>query len=326
MTKRQQPDRCFEAHCPLAGVAHGFCLGAGVPKTALITTILEAPGKDEIAFTIKPSDQRSFLRTKQECDEEIERRRKAYPDLPEEFLTRGVPIVGRTGSVTMQWILPKSGLTREQMFIDNTIRCLAPKNKQGQNYPIGDTRKQAEYHCRMWDRVEEFRPKSLVMSLHPAALMREVTPLSLVVEDFKKTRDFVTQDARPVLLLGGKSAHVFAGFGENITKHRGAYVALAEDWREKLLERLRRRAETKKKKREKPDVLEPQVKKEKKVKITKTITGGRKKAAKQLKVKIEYSNIASEEDINEIVLNGMIEEIVKAVFSPHFYENEIKIK
>ncbi|KKK55305.1 hypothetical protein LCGC14_3075880, partial [marine sediment metagenome] len=36
---------------------------------------------------------------------------------------------------------------------DNTLRCLPPKNKQGEAYPVGTDKLQAEMHCRQYDRT-----------------------------------------------------------------------------------------------------------------------------------------------------------------------------
>src|SRR6185312_8881564 len=67
--------------------------------------------------------------------------------------------------------------TAEGILVGN---CLPPKNKQGQPYPTGAERSQAEHCCRHWDRVQRFDTRMVEVSLHPAGILREVTPLPLL--------------------------------------------------------------------------------------------------------------------------------------------------
>lgn len=222
-----QPPSC--SGCPLYGVARGFVLGCGDPTKARYAVVLEAPGKDETVFELKPNPSRRFLSTKETCDAELAIRRRDYPELDDRWLRLGVPVVGQTGGALMWWIWPKVGIRREECFIDNTIRCLPPKIKDKQ-YPTGATKKEAERCCRQYDRLALFRPDTIVFSLHPASLLREITPLPLVVKDFEKIRDFTQQGRRVLALLGGKATSAFARYGSNVTKWRGHYQALTKDW------------------------------------------------------------------------------------------------
>ena len=80
-----QPEKCFSLGCPLAGKGTGFVLGSGDPSTAKVALMLEAPGRDEVPWEVVEP-------------EEIERRQKAYPELVgSRFITRGMPVVGRSG-------------------------------------------------------------------------------------------------------------------------------------------------------------------------------------------------------------------------------------
>src|SRR5512146_2064940 len=133
---QDKPPYCYESGCPLATKGKGFALGTGDPATAKIALILEALGGDEVQFVIAPLEERRFFRTKAECDAEIARRRAAFPELEERFLRRGAPVVGKSGAALNQWILPAAGLRREELFIDNTLRCLPPKKKNAA-YPTG---------------------------------------------------------------------------------------------------------------------------------------------------------------------------------------------
>ena len=160
----------------------GFVLGSGDPKTAQVALVLEAPGADEVQFVLEAVPERKFFRSEQEVQGEIERRKQRYVDVPLASLYRGAPVVGKTGSMLNQWLLPNAGLKREQLFLDNTLRCLPPKSKQGA-YPKGKERQAAERCCRHFDRLEEFKPEVVVATMHPATLMREITPLPLLIKD-----------------------------------------------------------------------------------------------------------------------------------------------
>lgn len=263
---RDKPDQCYDAGCPLAvtcrcghaleahvgelacshtdksgtackcvefrSIGRGFVLGCGDPRTAKYMAVLEAPGKDEIQFEVQKNAFRSFLATQEEVDRELSIRRRDYPGVPEQFLKRGVPVVGQTGAALQSWIWPKAGMNRDQYFIDNTLRCL-PFTKGGKpKYPTAQVKKGAERACRMWDRVDKFRPDALVFTLHPAGVLREVTPLPLVIKDFERVRDFAAAGRKVLVLLGGKSTGAFARYGTNVTKWRGHYQIVSARWSE----------------------------------------------------------------------------------------------
>lgn len=230
MSEPTQPKSCFECGCPLAGKAKGFTLGCGDPRTAKYAIILEAPGKDEVAFSLKPNPARSFLSTGDECDRELAIRKRDYAEIDSRYIRLGVPVVGATGAALQFWVWPKLGIKREECYIDNTIRCLPPKGKNGEAYPTGEDRKEAEKLCRQYDRIGDFKPDVAVVSIHPASILREITPLPLLVKDFEKVRDFTSQSRRVVTLLGGKAAHAFLRYASNVTKWRGHYAGLPGDW------------------------------------------------------------------------------------------------
>jgi uracil-DNA glycosylase len=177
------------------------------------------------------------LATAPDIDAEIKRRKNAYPDIPVQNLYRGAPVVGKSGALLNQWVLPQVGLRRDELFIDNTLRCLPPR-VDDKNYPVGDEKKQAERCCRHYDRLREFKPDALVMTIHPAALLREVTPLPLMVKDMEKARDFSVAGAKTLIFMGGKAAKAFMRYGENIARWRGSYEVVrdAEAWYESVIE------------------------------------------------------------------------------------------
>lgn len=227
-----QPKQCYDSGCPLAGVGNGFCLGSGDPATATYGLMLEAPGYDEVI-----------------CDDidqaELARRRSAFPALDERFLRRGKPVVGKAGAILFGWGLGALEIRRDACFIDNGLRCLPPKGKQGP-YPTGATRLRAEACCRQYDRWDVgFRPSHSLINIHPAAVIRDTTPTPLMVRTIEKASQLVSQEARPLLLFGGKSTKLWLGYGENVTRWCGHWAAETELTQRLRLERWKQMSQAK---------------------------------------------------------------------------------
>jgi hypothetical protein len=72
--------------------------------------------------------------------------------------------------------------------------------------------------------VSQFAPTVALITLDPYKLTREITPLTLVQEDFRKARDFVASGERVMVLCGGKVAKEYLGYGQNANKIRGHYA------------------------------------------------------------------------------------------------------
>lgn len=267
---RSKPDKCYEMGCPLAVLCscghhenehpeHGHCthldgevlcecngfqskgkgfvLGVGNPQKASLAIILEAPGREEVSFPIDGLGAPGII-----PPDELQRREKDYPELKGSFIKVGAPVVGKSGSLLNQWVLPRVGVRREDIFIDNTLRCLPPNNKQGQPYPIGAEKTQAEAYCRTYDRIHLFDGKIVEVSLHPAGILREVTPLPLFIKDFEKAVSFTRQGYKTLILLGGKAADAFLGYADNVTRWRGHYEVLTSplsEWYSKVIDRLK---------------------------------------------------------------------------------------
>jgi hypothetical protein len=244
-----KPKHCYESGCPLAELGKGFVLGVGDPTKAKLTIILEAPGRDEISFPIQINNDRSFLNSSESVKSELARRKKAYPSVEDKYLRLGAPIVGPTGNLLESWVLKPLGIKRSEIFVDNTLRCLPPKSKQGKYYPTGADKHKAEQCCRHYDRLSEFKPTAGVLSLHPAGILREVTPLPLLIKDVEKAQDFISSGERVMLFLGGAAAKAFARFGDNITRWRGSYIICEKDWYKKLIEKYFTKEYVKTKKR-----------------------------------------------------------------------------
>jgi len=267
---RDKPEQCYAAGCPLActcrhcgeqlethvnehcadgksfeSVGRGFVAGSGDPLTARYAFVLEAPGREEVSFQLSPVPGRAFWSDSETVSAEIRTRRRDYPDVPLKFLSQGAPVVGQSGAALQFWIWPKAGIKREEVYLDNTIRCVSFV-KGVPKYPTGTTRQGAEKACRMWDRLDKFRPDTVVVGLHPAGILREITPLPLAVKDAEKVRDFTQQGRRVLSLLGGKAAQAFLRYASNVTRWRGHYAALAADWIETYRERFEFKAKKRK--------------------------------------------------------------------------------
>lgn len=211
--------------CPLANIGRGFCLGRGNPARARLGVQAEAPGPQEIGWVVNDET----------LPGESTQRSKDYPNIPERFRHIGAPLIGPSGSLFTSWYLRPSGFDKVPVFLDNTLRCLPPKVKDSA-YPTGETRVKAEAACRRYDRWEEFADGEDVVNIvtiHPANIIREITPLPLVTpiqqvpdfhSDLQKARDLVTQGFKVRLLMGGKAAESVLGYGSNVTKFRGHYT------------------------------------------------------------------------------------------------------
>jgi hypothetical protein len=204
-----QPAKCGELGCPLYGKGTGFVLGSGDPSTAKVALMLEAPGKDEVPWEVTES-------------EEIERRQQAYPELSGKFIGRGMPVVGRSGGILWSWGMAAVQLTRKDVFVDNVLRCLPPKEGKD-NYPKGKVRVKAEACCRYWDRWEKYKPTVSLVQIHPAAVAREPTPLPLMIKTFEKAKHFYLGGERPLVLCGGKASKLWLGHASNVTTFLGHY-------------------------------------------------------------------------------------------------------
>ncbi len=200
-----QPPSCFEIGCPLAGKAQGFVLGSGDPEKCKFSIVLEAPFREEVVWRVTDVA-------------EIERRRAAYRSMPSEHIFRGQPVVGRSGGELFGWALAALGINREEVFVDNTLRCAMSLKEP--TYPSGDVRKKAEACCRQYDRVNA---DLALVSIHPAAINREPTPLPLQIETFRRAAEAAKQGHKVVVLAGGKAAAAWFGAARNPTRWMGHY-------------------------------------------------------------------------------------------------------
>lgn len=203
-----KPKQC--EGCALYNKGKGFVLGSGDPCTAKLAVMLEAPGHTELEGKADES--------------EIALRTRDYPDLPASNIQVGLPAIGPSGREVDMWVLKPLGLARRDVFVDNCLRCLPPKGKNGEPYPVGDERKAAEAHCRVYDRWAAYRPTVSIISLHPAAILRDTTPLPLQLADFRKGLEFRQAGERPLILAGNKASEMWLKrSGINVLRLRGSY-------------------------------------------------------------------------------------------------------
>jgi hypothetical protein len=225
-----QPQPCFECGCPLAGKSKGFALGSGDPKKAKMALLLETPASNEIAFLTKELHDGLA---------EMARRDARFPELADTRFTRvGAPVVGPTGNELFQWALKPLGLHRADLFIENVLHCWPPQTKQGNHYPVGNERKKAEGCCsQIWNRLDEFGPTAAVVNFHPAAIIREVTPLPIQIRAFERAKTLMLQGHRVVVCCGGKAADVWFGYASNVTRWAGHFQLESDFTRAKRAER-----------------------------------------------------------------------------------------
>lgn len=149
----------------------------------------------------------------------------AAPGSPE--ISMNHVIAGRARMVLEKWILPLLGVSIQDIFIDNVLRCMPPVNKLGRNYPTGVTRRNAEYTCSsLWGRWHGgYKPTVAIITLGLETLARDPTPLLLALKDFEKAMAFKARGERPILLCGTEPAEFWcARSGLNAIKERGSYV------------------------------------------------------------------------------------------------------
>jgi uracil-DNA glycosylase len=222
---------------------------------------LESPYLEEINFSVWPPPgpkKRYVLGDVREAQIEMARRKVRYPEIEPRLLARGVPVVGRTGSLFNR-MLEEAGIRREDIAVDNALRCISPKSKQGANWPTGNAKHVAASTCRQYDRLDEFRPTVAVFSIHPAAVLREQTPYLLIVEDLRKVKEFADAGERVVLFMGGNAVDTYFGFFKNVSKTRGHYEFINNDYLTRRYETLRLKAE-KARRAEMPKELRPKKK------------------------------------------------------------------
>ncbi len=173
---RSKPSLC--ALCPWSPDSHSF-VPDWVPKSPKFACLLEAPGENEAL--------------------------------------RRTPLVGMSGDLLFHAFLRPIGLERNDVILANTLRCRGEENE----YPDGATRKKAEQICRQYDfyhgdargnlaagGIADWDPNLFIITLHPAAVLRENAYFFLVQKDFEKAARFMAAGARVCMLCGDKAAAV----------------------------------------------------------------------------------------------------------------------
>lgn len=174
----KQPSTC--RNCPLYGIGQGFVPPCMPDDRTRIRLAIqgEAPGKQEV-------QQR-------------------------------LPFVGPAGFWLTNNILNPIGVTRDEVVFDNTLRCMPPRNKAGEWYPVGGVREMAEVECRQYDiwhalphdvplllaggkalkqrlghqsisgwhgHIQQHEGRLVGCTFHPSAVMRQPNLLPVVVRE-----------------------------------------------------------------------------------------------------------------------------------------------
>jgi len=132
---------------------------------------------------------------------------------------QGVPFVGRAGQKLTQ-IIEAIGLTREQVYIANVIKCRPPQNRNPEpdevdtcepflfrqidaiapkvivalgTFAARSLLKTADPISRLRGRVYAYRGAQLVPTFHPAFLLRNPSSRREVWEDMKKVRALLNE-------------------------------------------------------------------------------------------------------------------------------------
>ncbi|MGE0812126.1 MAG: uracil-DNA glycosylase family protein [Vicinamibacterales bacterium] len=130
---------------------------------------------------------------------------------------QGEPFVGRAGQLLTK-IIEAIGLTREQVYIANVIKCRPPGNRNPEidevetcepylfrqieaiqprivvalgKFAAQSLLRSTEPITRLRGRVFDFRGASLIPTFHPAYLLRNPPAKREVWEDMKKVRDLL---------------------------------------------------------------------------------------------------------------------------------------
>lgn len=166
--RADKPESCQS--CPLLDAGSGFVpdeLGPGVPP----------PGRGAIGFFAEaPGEQEVWDRR---------------------------PLVGKTGRFFHAVILRPLGISRDNVFIGNTIRCRPPKNV----FPA-DPR--PVRHCRQYDTsLHEFEPDLVILTYHPAAVFRNRAILPLIRAAVTKALALSWSGKRVLVCLGEHACSLF---------------------------------------------------------------------------------------------------------------------
>lgn len=133
------------------------------------------------------------------------------------------PFVGRAGQVLRQWVFGNAGVDIDECLIDNTLRCVQQNNEM----PPVEILRKAQKHCAqydVWEKMNSGRgPEYDLLTYHPAALLRDIVPLPLVVHDVGRARRMVEEGKSVRILLGKTAYERFQPYAGSVGKWRGHY-------------------------------------------------------------------------------------------------------
>jgi DNA polymerase len=167
---------------------------------------LHAQGRTQIVFGVgDPNANLMFVGEAPGADEDIQ----------------GIPFVGRAGQLLTK-IIEAIGLTRDQVYIANVIKCRPPGNRNPEpdevdmcepflfrqidaiqprvivalgTFAAKALLKTQDPISRLRGRIYEFRGSKLIPTFHPAFLLRSPERKRDVWEDMKKVRALLQESA-----------------------------------------------------------------------------------------------------------------------------------
>lgn len=167
------------------------------------------------------------------------------------WMSKREPLIGKVLSVQRVSYEPKKNFYQhaEMCLVVEEARnfftrvglvsnCWPPKGKTGSNYPTGVERKKSEGCClQTWNRLDEFAPTAAVVTFHPAALLRDVTPLPVQIRAFERAKWLMSQGHRVVVCCGGKAAAAWFDYAENVSRWSGHFQVESDYTRARRSER-----------------------------------------------------------------------------------------
>ena len=121
---------------------------------------------------------------------------------------RSIPLCGATGTQLEERIFKPLGLKREDIIIDNLIRCRPHKN----NFPTGDTARDMIQSCRMWDTIIDlYNPNVIILAFHPTFSLIYTTQAYSAYNAINKALGLKRKGYRPLVAMGQKIMEAFLG-------------------------------------------------------------------------------------------------------------------
>ena len=124
----------------------------------------------------------------------------------ESEVIQGIPLCGATGTQLQTRILNPLGLSREEIIVDNLIRC----KPHGNNFPEGKLRRNMIETCRQWDSVIDlYDPNVIIMAFHPTFALIYTNQAYSTWNAFSKALRLHREGYRSLVLMGQEAKETF---------------------------------------------------------------------------------------------------------------------